>query len=479
MNMFRAKIIIVYLFSIFLVTNYNTVYAACNGVSPFWLCTADFDSINNLINKNIPAGFTPGDTVKVQGNATWNNSLVISKSINLIGVEKPIISKSNYSLNNLINISLSSDVPVRISGFYFDGISNVNGSSYLILISGKKDGSFPYSKVRIDHNAFNMGTRSIYASGWITSLVDYNTFINCNIAVGVTGDNNYSWNRPIQAGTADALFIENNTFIVNTNTLREPNQQIYHQEGGRSVTRFNTFDLSTYTAGYCTVYDSHGNQNYYTGSGDFRGQPLLEVYNNTIKCYKAGDAGNVFMTLRGGSSLIYNNTFQYQTGRAVPINVVEEECWSCPPYGGHFGTCRTTRSGEDQINNTFIWNNTLQYQNETPTAIIDVPVRFSSNTYCTGDKTPFGCCTGYHAGSCEEVLINMNRDYFMHAPASTGGKSIYQTRPGAADMIFSTSGANVYYNGTPGTGYTPYPYPHHLSLTYLDPPKNLTITSGL
>ena len=47
----------------------------------------------------------------------------------------------------------------------------------------------------------------------------------------------------------------------------------------------------------------------------------------------------------------------------------------------------------------------------------------------------------------------------MHAPQSSGGKSTYPTRAGAADMTFSSSGANAYYP------YTPYPYPHPLTVT--------------
>jgi hypothetical protein len=375
-----------------------------------------------------------GDTVTVPAGSpcTWTSTLNITKGITLIGSGSGTTKIINSS-NNTIDITLASDLPIRISGFYFDKVSNTNSYPYAAIhISGKTDGSFGLTQVRIDNNVFSKGTRTIFARGWVEGVIDHNTFINCNIAVGIVGDDNYSWNRPIVAGTANALFIEDNTFTINNSTDREPNQAIYQQEGGRSVTRYNIFDGSTYTNGNSLFYDSHGSWPYYDGtSNSLRGQPILEIYNNIFHGHHSYEYNN----WRGGSSLIYNNTFIYDSGSAPRmIRFNEEESWQT----AFFNPLRTVWPAEDQFMNNFIWNNTL---NGSPITSISIE----------SNSVPF---------------IQKDRDYFMHAPQSSGGYSYYTGRSGASNTyptngssdtsVFSSSGANAYYP------YTPYTYPHPL-----------------
>jgi hypothetical protein len=84
-----------------------------------------------------------GDTILVPaGVCVWGNydRLNIKKSISLIGAgtAEPNLTKivhnflddDSSSTPVTFNINLTSDVPVRISGFYFDKVSNVSGSSY-------------------------------------------------------------------------------------------------------------------------------------------------------------------------------------------------------------------------------------------------------------------------------------------------------------------------------------------------------------
>ena len=52
--------------------------------------------------------------------------------------------------------------------------------------------------------------------------------------------------------------------------------------------------------------------------------------------------------------------------------------------------------------------------------------------------------------------IQEGRDYWLHAPAATGGKETLKTPYGIGGMTFSSSGANAYYP------YTTYVYPHPL-----------------
>lgn len=364
-----------------------------------------------------------GDTVVIPaGNADWTEGITISKGITLQGTGRDSTTISHNGTLTLINVKLGVDSPVRITGISFSFSSN-NPGGRAITVLGKADGSFALTKLRIDNNRFIKGTRALQVNGWVEGVIDSNIFVNCNIAVGVTGDNNYSWNRPIAAGTGNALFIENNTFLIDNNADREPNEQVYHQEGARTVTRYNTFDGTSYTAGSSHFYDSHGNQNYYTGTkADFRGQPILELYENTFKAYYTYN----MIHFRGGSAVAFNNNLATMNGLvAKKFRLTEEEAWST----AFFSPLKRTWSAEDQVTNSFFWGNTYN-----GSAIIDA--------YVTSDNN-------------DTIIIQKGRDYFMHAPEPSGGKSIYSERQGGM-LTFSGSGENAYYP------YIPYLYPHPL-----------------
>lgn len=393
-----------------------------------------------------------GDMVIVPaGSCTWSSTLAINKSISLIGLAGSSTTITNATGGTLINVSLSSDVPVRISGFKFIGL-NDNTDSRSVVINGPQDDSFGLTQIRVDNNIFNKGKRALYITGKVFGVADHNTFLNTRLGFGCDGVNwgHYSWDYAITPGTANAFFFEDNTITIDSNYDQAyPNisVQIYFETGSRGVVRYNTFDSHLWTGlGQCAPpYDSHGNQDY---NKDFRGQPLIEVYNNSFNmepdCWS-------FMDIRGGSSLIHDNTY-IQTGGSAPIaNLWEEEVWET----AFFNALRIQWPAQDQINNTFFWNNTL---NGSPVTTSNVNIHSAS----------------------EAVFIQENRDYFMHAPASTGGKASYTgsrqggstTSPTPKDignLIFTSSGANAYYP------YTPYTYPHPLTYDGIKPPSNLRL----
>jgi hypothetical protein len=421
-NQYGCLIFLAFIFFLPVVT-----WATCTGSSPNWTSTADYNSVNTCV-ENASAG----DTINISGNATWSSTLTINKSINLIGsgVGSTRITKSNYGIS-LITVSLSVDLPVRISNIYFDSVNNTSNPNAAIMASGK------ITFLRIDHCTFNKGTRTIYPAGNIYGVIDNNLFLNCNIAVGPVGDSNTSWIRPIEAGTANFLFIESNNFTLNQDAGWDINEQVYLWDGARAVIRYNTFDGETMTSWDSMCFDSHGNQNYYTGTGnDSRGQPITEIYYNIFKVYKTYR----FLYIRGGSFIIHNNTFSTISGSAAAVAFSEEESWQT----SFFSPLKTVWPAEDQVTNTFIWNNTL---NGAP--VTDATV-WNSN---------------------DVTFIQKDRDYFMHAPQSSGGKSTYLTRAGGSNMTFTTSGPNAYYP------YTPYMYPHPLRSLPAEivPPKNLRL----
>lgn len=401
-------------------------WATCTGSSPTW--TSASCSLSDV--SACLSAASAGDTVNVPaGSCTWSSTITISKSLYLIAAGTTQTNIACGAANPCINISLASDVPVRISGFNFDKGTNNGSDNYAVKISGKTDGSFALTQIRIDNNKFNKGKRALYIVGWIYGVADHNQFINCDIAVGLTGDNNYAWSRPIAAGTGNAFFIENNIFTLDTNADYELNEQIYNWDGDRSVTRYNTFNAITYGYNSC-LYDSHGNQNYYTGnSTDSRSQPIIEIYNNTF------NIGYTYrlIYIRGGSFLIHHNTVT-SVRPVVLLMLSEEESWQ----SSFFIPLATVWPAEDQINNSFMWNNTNNGSTINNISLENVK---------------------------DLNFINKKRDYFLSAPSASGGKETYPTRPGARNMTFSSSGANAYYP------YTPYTYPHPLSTIRPRPPK--------
>jgi hypothetical protein len=383
---------------------------------------------------NAVAAAASGDTVSVPaGICTWSSTLTINKSLTLLGAGSGATKIVSGGVSPLIEIALIADVPVRVSGFSFDNVNYPVGDKVSLHIGWNMNSSFGIHQLRIDHNAFNKGKQCIMTDGSrINGVIDHNDFLNCDAAIGANGDIR-TWDDPIAAGTANALFIEDNTFRADNNAAGWSEQeQIMHGHGNRTVIRYNTFDLRAYTIGNGLPIEAHGNGNCYTGtSNDLRGMPILEIYNNTMRVH----ATYRFINIRGGSDLVHDNTLTSEVGNPAAVEFKEEEGNGAAP----FTSCaKTAWAAEDQINNSFVWNNTLNGQ-----AVTDINLDYPT----------------------DPVYIQQGRDYFMHAPAASGGKETYTGRPGGL-MSFSAAGANAYYP------YTPYTYPHPLVSASNPPPAN-------
>lgn len=399
------------------------------------------------------AGVTTGDIISLPiCTATWASTLTITKAITLqgAGVSSSVLTHS-AGADPMIALTPGSDKAIRVTGIGFVLTASNGDDVTAIKINGSKTGAYSLTQIRIDGCYFTSGKRQIAVSGHVYGVIDSNTFLNGNIAIDNTGASNYIWSQVIEAGTSNAMFIEDNNFTITNDATYEPNHQIYHYDGGKTVTRYNKFDGSGYTAvgKYCYFFDSHGNDNYYTGSGDTRGQPILEIYNNTFSAYR-GNA-NTFQ-VRSGSTLIHDNAFSTDTGTMSVPYFYEEEIW----VTGNFSPLATSYPAEDQIANTFVWSNTCNWSGATCNgSVIIAIVNYQINSECVGLDDPNPCCTGSGTGTCDDFFIVQDRDYFLHAPQSSGGKSVY-SGDGNQYATYSASGANAYYP------YTPYTYPHPL-----------------
>ena len=403
--------------------------------------TCDVDS-QVLVNKSL--------TLTGDGSVTWTGTPGSSGS----SASYSGTTVWNVGIASSLKISLPSDVKVVITGIYFDG--TINRLLTPLQIDGKINGSFGYSKIRIHDNKFDQGgggLGQIDSKGWVDSVIDNNVFYDhSRAAVSVRGaDEDAAWSRwvttvesgkkTLQAGTEHALFIEDNYFLLPSDAA-SMHSAIYTQESARWVARYNTFDSSAWIRAANGAYselDSHGNQkNYSSETGSLkRGQSIVEIYNN----HNTIDKDAEIMSLRGGSLLFYNNT--YVTSGSTPyINAVEQE--NADPTSYASLATDQIYPFEDQVHNTFFWNNT--------------GVTFYVTTY-------------------SQSYILENKSWFLHAPESSGGYEYFDDRMGASGndadgtMAFSSSGANAYY---PYTGYT---YPHPLRGADETAPTILSVNS--
>jgi hypothetical protein len=341
------------------------------------------------------ANSADGDTVVLPaGSMAWASTLNLTNAITLLGAGTNLTTISGNG-GTLLNVLLPADKPVRISGISFN---NVRGSTQPTLVLNSKLTAF-----RVDHCRFNFGKRAVNPQGWVYGVVDHCTFVDCDIGVGVTGDDDFAWDRPVQPGSTNCVCIEDNLFIIDDNVPQLPNEQVYHQEATRTIVRYNVFDGSGYTAGDPSFIDAHGNNNYYTGNlnTDFRGTVVMECYSNVFHAHHTFQ----FVYLRGGTFFVYGNGLVCDQDTPPAFVLTEEEGWQTLV----FNPLRTTWPAQDQITNSYFWANSLN-----GSALSDVALANTNDT----------------------VFIQQGRDYWMHPPNAT----------------------NVYYP------YKPLVYPHPLVL---------------
>jgi hypothetical protein len=399
-----------------------------------------------------------GDTIVIpSGTATWSSGVVIDKAITLQGAgSSSTVITSTASV--AITLSPRADIPIRVTGIGFN-LGTMNTAHQAILVEGDRSNIFVLTKIRLDHLAIEGGSKTISLSGGVHSLVDNVKFTNTMEGIFCAGDNDFSWTRSfaggqVEAGTPNAMFVEDSTFILTGSFPGPIDSEVYVQEGCNMVTRHNVFDATGLSRqGFLNfILNDHGNADYIPldPAPNFRGQPLHEFYNNTIKVVSA----DVLLGLRGNSYLIHDNTIICSVSCGNVIQLTEEEGWAS---GGPFTIQRTQWPAQDQLINSFIWNNTISDINPKRPLV-------SSDVILAQPAT-------------DAIFIQENREFFMHEPQSSGGKSVYEGRPGGSKTLptqndigtlhlpnsgfisssgVSTDGANAYYP------YTPFPHPHPL-----------------
>jgi hypothetical protein len=371
-----------------------------------------------------------GDTVVIPAcpsGVSWTTTLTMSKSITIQGqgigqtVLIDNVSKGNSSCGGGgPMLSVSSNTYFRLTGFTVQGSAP---DTYIcqpghLVLSGTSQ------TFRVDNVAFtNQQTAAVVMHGNLWGVIDHCTFqgshkqgvIVNNEGWGGASYGDGSWASPTNLGSSQFVFIEDNTF---TDPSAVGAGAFDVEGGGRIVFRHNT---ANFVAG-------HGTES----SGRRRGMRAFEIYNNTFTPVQNGQYTAIY--LRSGTGVIYNNTFNDGGGNTYNsliqgINFRDTQAYT--PWGQCNGT-----SSYDQ--NT---------SGQSGYACIDQIGRGAGNLLSGDPPTPV-------------------------AWPNQALEPVYQwgnTHNGVGNQTMVGMGSHItanrdFYDNVTMPGYTPYPYPHPLTL---------------
>ncbi|OGS24850.1 MAG: hypothetical protein A2297_06410 [Elusimicrobia bacterium RIFOXYB2_FULL_48_7] len=240
-----------------------------------------------------------GDTIQLPvGISTWSTGITLSnKAITLrgSGVVDPSRTLVITRCTNTVTINGQDGKPWRVTNMVFQ--DGVYGSSYrAIYVMGN------CKNWRIDHCIFRDNISAIFArrgqgaANLSYGLVDHCTFYASFVmwsaafnSVQVGSDGDTSWTRPLELGTSNALYFEDNFFDYPDHF----NTNINFKHGGRIVFRYNKSNISI---------EQYNNDSDDSGRGNFS----LEVYNNVFGTGRRG--GGEPMCFYGGTGVVFDNT---------------------------------------------------------------------------------------------------------------------------------------------------------------------------
>jgi len=155
----------------------------------------------------------------------------------------------------------------------------------------------------IDHNMIGDGTGTGYLQ--LDQVNNASFFCVYNVNTCAWGDN--SWNQPEDYGSANFLYMENNTFNNASCCEDEAHPGVIQNEGGgRVVVRFNKFINEDALNGIATW---HGTES----SGRSRSIRAYEIYANSYSSTSNVAADSVAL-LRGGTGLAWANSVTVGSG---------------------------------------------------------------------------------------------------------------------------------------------------------------------
>jgi len=280
-----------------------------------------------------------GDTILIpDGFATWTNTLTVTKWLTFqgAGIDQTILTMaipgSSASLPGLL---LQGNGYNQVTGITFNG-SNMLANPAVTIWSGSACRIYECKFIDCEKGAYIWGPFGV---------LDHNEFVNCHLSVRVYGVvfGCYNWDTyyPIAFDSTNYLFLEDNTFSLNSSIPTAKGTVhafISSGQGSSLVARNNLFSWNYHAIS--PIVDWHGDN----GDGT-RGSLSVQFYSNVVSCvapgalYVSGDA-------RGGQSLLYSNVW---TGLKASFRSREEH---------PTGTTACSETVYDYVTNMFAWANT-------------------------------------------------------------------------------------------------------------------------
>jgi hypothetical protein len=446
------------------------------------------------------ASAADGDIVLIPGGSvTWTRTLRVRKGITIQGAGVGVtIIKDAVQSGQLISWSLAAGLPSRLTGIEFqDGgrSTTANAPGGILRVDGSNtDGS----SFRWDHCKWN-DLNGFLVFDTVLGVVDHNSFVMGNhlSLIYVYGSNwngqgpygDGSWATPVNFGSSDFLFFEDNDFH-NNNAVHE-SFATDALNGGRFVVRHNTI--------FNAQVSDHGTES----GGRERGSRAMEVYNNTFTGMNIGDAP---VGSRSSRLIIHDNTVSgYVNGGKFHLGV-----WRCFfPFGPWLGADGTNAWDVNEPNAFYTGS---AASNSSGTSVVVSAANWATNQWagytirrtsnkCNSNSVTFawiqsntsntisytdngGYSTPPLAFCARDTLEIRKVDHALDQPGRGGGSLITGDPPvrpaGWNDQVTEpcyawnngqasfSPGPGVrakvhYFNNTPMPGYTPYTYPHPLT----------------
>jgi hypothetical protein len=384
---------------------------------------------------------TDGDTVSIPGGAcTWNAALTINKGVAVIGagIGSTILTGARFE------VTVPTGKGWRVSGMTINGTAGFS-------ITG-------YSKVwRIDNIRFdsvsgwNQG-RIIWVNpgvgGYTAGVIDHNYFYDPRTIQihhrEERGGGNDSYLRPLDLGGPDALYIEDNTFEQLSTSYNVSAPATDCDGGGRLVVRHNTLKNQ-----YLEMHDAIVE--------GLRSCRKWEFYENTWTTTQnelntTGQYAQI--ALRGGTGVVYNNSFAASTGSDIVIALYRTYESSADPWSA---LCS---------------NGSGKFCGRGTTA----PIGCTTDLQCGGETGACikldGSATSPNGYPCRDQMGWSGNNPQFKQPAlfwnnKAAGVQIGPRADGATDFSYLAPGVDYCSAasrpgtcGGVGTNYAPYRYPH-------------------